>query len=533
MGRTLINQEDDGPAAWLGEQRRLAYAYGAAYVYSWLAGGLGQPIREARETIELRDGAFLRTVMVTIKTPSERQFREGGAADHALLGRFYVPLFMAQRGRLNSFDVSGENGSGARLLHRSDAERLARLVLALAWERAFSNGLSPHGKRVDLRRQVLDVPMAPAADATRLAASLLDEFLAKLPRETLVDIHAFEYLKLLIGFFASTTIVWAEVRGIPGETFVLNYSYEWPLTLSTLSEQNRFEVRQVALRERGGLRSRLMLLELWLIAIDKASRQQPDALEFIRSATGKLPGTMVIPVGMAHLAESYHLHLRVPDGSYVYSQELLVLRKISGEGPAEVVPLREEFAHELAEGAEYQGEEVSGGTSVHLRTYRIPAKRARYVYARIELKERPSGLSDLTLTVGRLTLALNTFLAVSFLLLLQLSESAVDVVALFLAVATFARASLGRHHDVESRSAETIFPSRSGIFDALLVMNSAVLLLAIAVREAGHGPGWRIYLVFWIPVMLTAVLNAWLVAVLARRHRTAVRDYRKARHGLP
>jgi hypothetical protein len=523
-----------------GERRKLAYAYGAAYAYSHFTESDTRPIKRAYEIVELRHGSVLRTITVTIRTPSENRF--GGAIDEArkIRGRFYVPLTAARRGQLlNSLKVLDESGAAVQVLHRSDSKRMIQLVLAMGWRRTFelpTEGPPERKKLAKLRRRVLSIPQLPASVAPQEASAVLQQLRSDMPEGMRADIKALERLKQLIDYFAKQTIVWVVVDGVPGQTFVLSYSYEFPYSTARLTPRNKLVDERIRLQEKGGPWSRLRRGVLWIGVVLRASREHPDSLEFLRRAMGQPPNDLVVPIGALHLAESYHFGAEVPEGNYVYKQRLIVRERNGHDTPGPAKEFRDEFADELSGEASYRGDATSGGTCAHLYTYRVKAKEDKPVYASIEFRERPPGTTGLTLTVGRVVLGLNIFLAASFLLLVQLGESAVDVVAIFLTVPAFATLWLGRslNTDTESASRAPLLSRIANItFGLLSAFNALALMLAIAVREAAHHPGWRVYLWFWIPIMATTCLNGWLVKVLVKRRNTALREYRAAQDRLP
>jgi hypothetical protein len=521
---------------------RTAYAYAAAFAYYRFTLLDAPPIKRATEEIQVTNETLRRAITIDLATPESAALGNSSIDPPGMVnpGEVILPLTAAPRGRLlDSFEVSA---LAVPVLPRSEAKKLSQIVLSIAWDQAFGENWREDRTRFTrldpIRSRVLHIPMRPMHASLSLVAEIRD-LLRGLPSGIQVDYHGFHRLNALLSYFSKRTIIWVRVAGSPGERFTLRYSYEHS------SRNSGKTLPRVALpRWDGDLRGLLSrpwvraryLLSLAAVLIGSLNRSSVNR-ELLRAWIGQIPNELRIPVGMLHLAESYHLYVDAPSAHYVSRQRLLVGNR---SVRSDAAPIEVAFKEQLANGADYRIGGTSLGTKAHLYTYRMVGVPGRPVTADVRFTERPPGSTGLALTIGKLIFVLNLFVLIAFPELIDLSYSAVDVVAIVLSIPVFATLWLGRTLTSDGDSyARTPILTRAafGGFGGAAVLSAIALMLAISTRGAA-GPNyigaWGSEHYYWNRVSAGAACSVTLyfLIVLQRRRRNAFLQYRDMQEAM-
>lgn len=540
------------------EQQLLAYTYAVAIAYDHFTSLSTHPISRAVESVRFQPGSLLRSITVTFDAPITATFEADDAKVGLtnLQGKIFLPLTTARRGRLlSSFEARDEQGRALQIMHRSFSKKLAQSLVGVAWDKAFGAPAVLSAELTGMRKSAMNLPLLATGEALATAEKInakISEYSCR--ASSTAEKQAFLRLAALLKHAALRTIIWVAVEGRPGLTYVLSYSYESPYGFTGLAAANKFDVRDHHIRNRAGLAaavpSWILHVIFWFDVLIRAANQNGEALEFIRRHVGQLPNKLIVPIGMPHMAESYHFRAEIPPANFVTDQRFLVRdTKAKGTHKAAAASLDADDGTELPRldfaetfgaqhenhGADFRGHDVVGGSFGHLYTYKIRGEPHRLIYASIEFDERPPGTLGTCLTLSRLAFTVNLFLVIFFPLLLQLSNSAVDVVSISLTVPLFATVWFGRNINWDSDTA-----ARAPILAraALLICgsssatNSLALMLAIAVRQAVRH-SWYLVGIFWLIVCVCLYINWKLVRLLSDKCQERLRIYREAQSKLP
>lgn len=488
-------------------------AYATAFAYARYTHTGEHPIRRTIERVRLRHGSYTRSIKMDLVLPSAREvvpdFADDVEAAFLTIGHALVPATVTRRGAtLSGYQVFDSAGQPADLLPGSDARELVARILEVAWEAAWHG--AGHGGAVRavpeagtpgpggrsgvplerIHRQIQEIPWADPTEAQEIARGVVEQIgdLSAVRAADLAhaDLIAYQRLLALVQFFAERTIVWAKLTARPGSMVSFSYHYDDPLRLtdSPRAATQRRKRRLEDLRARGWPR-RAWRLVVVLETVVRAAGDDRECVDLVREWLGYPPNSVFLPVGAVQVSESYHFHLDAPESSFVAGQRLVVVdRERPDDAP---VALHDVCGDQLADGSDYQGHDDSANHRVHFYTHRIRTARGRPVYASVDFLERPPGATGAALALGVCMALLCLFSAVTFPLLLELSNSSVDVVAIMLTVPVFASVWLGRAVASEPDSyARAPLIARGGIvvFGVVPVLSALTMMLTMALHVA-------------------------------------------------
>lgn len=416
-------------------------------------------------------------------------------------------------GLLDTLAVFGPDARMLQILPRSMSKALASGVILLAWERAFGS-IADIPQLKPLSRSASEIPILPGELARGRAQHITDEVVGLIDRNGLsLDFLTFKRLRTSLKYFANRNIVWVAVHGRPRGLFTVSYRFRVP-TRQVLPISP--ELRDFASDDRGWRQSlwRKVKVVIGLLSGNGAAE------EYLRMAWGQPPNAIAIPVGLLHHAESYHLSVNMPRGTFCAQQALVEWNGDEESSPVKLV---------VPEGADYRGDKMVGSDYAHLYTYRLRGAVGRRVYALVEFRETPPGVTGVAYNLAATIAAFTTLVAFGFPVLLRLPEGSVDAAALLLAVPTLATVWIlpgGREAAASYVQAPVVTRVAFLILAAVPVLQALTLVGTLGVVEM---LGSELSLAeSALPTVLAGALSAlvwWALVKLADARRRASSEF--------